>query len=87
VAIEDLSRDKKKDMTTVTAVVYVERDSQKGIIIGSGGERIREIGTEARHDLERLLGGHVYLDLQVRVRKDWRSDATQIKRFGYGEGL
>jgi GTP-binding protein Era len=87
VAIEDLTRDKKKDMTTVTAVVYVERDSQKGIIIGSGGERIREIGTEARRDLERLLGGHVYLDLQVRVRKDWRRDASQIKRFGYGEGL
>ena len=47
---------------------------------------IRAIGTEARVDLERLLGGRVYLDLKVKVKKDWRRDASQIRRFGYGEG-
>jgi GTP-binding protein Era len=87
VAIDDVSFDKKKDMTTVVAVIYVERDSQKGIIIGAGGEGIHAIGSEARHDLERLLGSKVFLDLKVRVKKDWRRDATQIRRFGYGEGL
>lgn len=87
VSIEDVVHDGKNGMTTVVAVIYVERDSQKGIIIGAGGEGIRSIGTEARVDLERLLGGKVFLDLQVRVKKDWRRDASQIKRFGYGEGL
>jgi GTP-binding protein Era len=65
----------------------VERESQKGIIIGKGGEMIRKLGTDARGDLERLLGTRVYLDLRVKVKKDWRRDASQIKRFGYGEGL
>lgn len=87
VAIDDLKHDPKRGITTVTAVIYVERESQKGIIIGSGGEGVRRIGTEARRDLERLLGTKVFLDLQVRVKRDWRRDASQIRRFGYGEGL
>jgi len=48
---------------------------------------IKLVGTEARQDLERLLGGRVFLDLRVKVKKDWRRDASQIRRFGYGEGL
>ena len=87
VALEDLSYDERKGLYTVACTVYVERDSQKGIIIGKGGEMVRRIGTEARTDLERLLGGSVYLDLRVKVKKDWRRDSSQIKRFGYGEGL
>jgi GTP-binding protein Era len=87
VAIEDLSLDEKRDMTTVQATIYVEHDSQRGIIVGRGGETIKAIGTEARVDLERLLGTKVYLDLRVKVKKDWRRDASQIRRFGYGEGL
>jgi GTPase len=87
VAIEDLSLDEKRDVTTVQATIYVEHDSQKGIIVGKGGETIKAIGTEARVDLERLLGTKVYLDLRVKVKKDWRRDASQIRRFGYGEGL
>ena len=66
--------------------MYVERDSQKGIIIGKGGSSIKRIGTEARTDLEQLLGSRVFLELKVKVRKNWRRDATQIRRFGYGEG-
>lgn len=87
VAIEDLAYDAKRDITTVSALIYVERESQKGIIIGKGGEMIRTLGSDARRDLERLLGTHVFLDLRVKVKKDWRRDASQIKRFGYGEGL
>ena len=64
----------------------VERDSQKGIIIGKKGAAIKQIGTEARADLEQLLGTRVYLDLSVKVKKNWRRDASQIRRFGYGEG-
>jgi GTP-binding protein Era len=87
VALDELEYDEARDLNTVRATIYVERDSQKGIIIGKGGEMIRRIGTEARTDIERLLGGKVYLDLRVKVRKDWRRDGAQIKRFGYGEGL
>ncbi len=87
VVVEDLEWDDGADLVRIHANVFVERDSQKGIIIGAGGERIKHIGTEARHDLERLLGRRVYLDLRVKLKKDWRRDATQIRRFGYGEGL
>lgn len=87
VALDELEYDEERDVYTVRSTIYVERESQKGIVIGREGAMIRTIGTEARADLERILGGHVYLDLRVKVRKDWRRDASQIKRFGYGEGL
>ena len=86
-AVDDLRYDEGNDTTTVHATVYVERESQQGIVVGSGGSMIKRIGTEARKDLETLLGTKVYLDLAVRVKKDWRSDGAMIKRFGYGEGL
>lgn len=87
VQLEDLEYDERRDFHTVRAVIYVERESQKGIIVGKGGETIRRIGTEARVDMERLLGTAMHLDLRVKVKKDWRRDSSQIKRFGYGEGL
>ncbi len=87
VAVEDVRRDESNDTTTIHAVIFVERESQKGILIGKGGERIKRTGIEAREDLERLLGEKVYLDLMVKVKKDWRRDAGQVRRFGYGEGL
>ncbi len=87
VAVEDLSFNRKTDTTAIYAVVYVERDSQKGIVVGKGGSMIKRVGEEARVDLERLLGSKVWLDLNVKVKKDWRRDAAQIRRFGYGEGL
>ena len=86
VMVEEMSYVRKSDLTRIYAIVYVERDSQKGIIIGKGGSAIKRIGTEARADLELLLGTRVFLDLSVKVRKNWRRDATQIRRFGYGEG-
>ena len=86
VRVDEMEYDKKKDLHRIFATVYVERDSQKGIIIGKKGAAIKQIGIEARADLEQLLGTRVYLDLSVKVKKNWRRDAAQIRRFGYGEG-
>jgi GTP-binding protein Era len=86
VRVEELSFDKKKGLYSIAALIFVERESQKGILIGRQGEHIKQIGTRARLDLTQLLGARVYLDLRVKVRKHWRRDAGQIRRFGYGEG-
>lgn len=86
VVVDDMEYDRKKDLYRIFALVYVERDSQKGIIIGKKGAALKQIGTEARIDLEHLLGTRIYLDLSVKVKKNWRRDANQIRRFGYGEG-
>lgn len=86
VKTEELEYDEMKDLYRIYAIVYVERESQKGIIIGKRGAAIKRIGTEARTDLEQLLGCRVFLDLRVKVKKNWRRDASQIRRFGYGEG-
>ncbi len=85
VGIEQMEYVRKKDLMRIFAVIYVERDSQKGIIIGNKGRAIRQVGIEARQDLESLLGCRVFLDLSVKCKKDWRRDAQQIRRFGYGE--
>ena len=68
---------------SILASIVVEKDSQKGIVIGAGGKRIREIGSRARKDIERLLGKHVYLELQVKVDKDWRNEPSALKTYGY----
>ena len=86
VKVEEMRYNRKNKTNSIMAIIYVERDSQKGIIIGKGGQAIKRIGTEARADLEQLLGTKVYLDLSVKVKKNWRRDASQIRRFGYGEG-
>jgi GTP-binding protein Era len=67
----------------IRAVVYVERDSQKGIVIGEGGRTIRALGQAARAKTEALLGGHVFLDLQVKVLPKWRRRDTSLRRLGY----
>jgi len=84
VQVEELQYEEKNDLTRIEAIVYVERESQKGILIGKGGQQIKKIGSLARTDLEQLLNTRVYLDLRVKTRKGWRRDANQIKRFGYG---
>lgn len=87
VATEELEYVRAKDMYRIFAIVYVERDSQKGMIIGKKGTAIKQVGTQAREDLEQLLGCKVFLDLTVKVKKNWRRDLNQIRRFGYGEGI
>lgn len=86
VQVEELSYDKAKGLYSIYAIIYVERESQKGILIGHRGEMIKRIGTQARLDLARFLGAAVFLDLRVKLRKGWRRDANQIRRFGYGDG-
>lgn len=86
VVVDEMSYNRRKHLTRIYATIYVERDSQKGILVGKGGSTIKHIGTEARKDLETLLGTKVFLDLQVKVKKNWRRDLNQIRRFGYGEG-
>jgi GTPase len=73
----------RDDLIDVHAILYVERDSQKGIVIGKGGARLREVGTAARSQIEKLLGTKVYLDLRVKVAKNWQRDPKQLGRLGF----
>jgi GTPase len=86
VGIDDMEFEESVGVTRIHATIYVEHDSQQGILVGAGGSMIKKIGTRARADLETLLGTKVYLDLAVRVKRDWRRDGAMIERFGYGEG-
>jgi GTP-binding protein Era len=70
-------------VTKVFADIYVERPSQKAIVIGSGGSRLKEVGSQARAQIEELLGTRVYLDLHVRVAKDWQRDPKQLRKLGF----
>ena len=70
-------------MLDVHVKVYVERSSQKAIIIGKGGARLREVGTQARRSIEALLGQKVFLDLHVKIAKDWQRDPKQLQRLGF----
>jgi GTP-binding protein Era len=84
VVIDEVSpREERDDLIDVHAVLYVERDSQKGIVIGKGGARLREVGTAARGQIEKLLGTKIYLDLRVKVAKNWQSDPKQLGRLGF----
>ncbi len=84
VVIEDMEpREGRDDLIDVHAVLYVERDSQKGIVIGKGGARLREVGTAARTQIEKLLGTKVFLDLRVKVAKNWQRDPKQLGRLGF----
>ncbi|EHV5274746.1 GTPase Era [Staphylococcus pseudintermedius] len=74
-----------EDRVHIEAVIYVERDSQKGIVIGKDGKKLKEVGKRARLDIEHLLGSKVYLDLWVKVQKDWRNKSSFIKQMGYVE--
>ena len=71
------------DHATITATILVEREGQKGIVVGRGGQMLKQVGIEARRDIERLLGCKVFLDLTVRVSPAWRRDERQIRRLGY----
>jgi len=84
VVIDEVNpREGRDDLIDVHAVLYVERDSQKGIIIGKGGNRLREVGTAARAQIEKLLGTKIYLDLRVKVAKNWQRDPKQLGRLGF----
>lgn len=84
VQIESMKRRSDK-IVDVSALIIVERDSQKGIIIGKRGQMIREIGTRARKDIERLLGDQIFLDLFVKVSKNWRNKPVRLEELGYSK--
>jgi GTPase len=87
VVVEEMTpragRPADRPLLDVRVELYVERPSQKAIVIGRGGERLRTVGTQARGQIERLLGTPVYLDLHVRVAKDWQSDPKALRRLGF----
>ena len=82
VAVEEWKQ-RRENLTYIGATVYVEKDSQKGIIIGQGGSMLKRIGQAARKEIERLVGSRVYLDLWVKVRKKWRKDEDELRCLGY----
>lgn len=79
--MDDIDWEKKP--IEIMASIIVEKDGQKGIVIGAGGKRIKEIGSQARQDIEKLLGKHVFLELQVKVDPDWRNEEASLQQYGY----
>jgi GTP-binding protein Era len=83
VTIDDLVEREDRDLVEIYANLWVERDSQKGIIIGRGGERLQDVGTRARAAIEPLIGRQVFLSLRVKVAKEWQRDPKQLGRLGF----
>ncbi len=83
VTVDDFSEEKEGKLVKILASIHVERNSQKGIIIGKGGKKLKEIGQAAREEIERMVGTKVYLKLFVRVQKNWSKDTKALRRFGY----
>jgi len=83
VTIDEINQREDKPIIDVHANVFVERDSQKSIIIGKGGSRLRDVGTKARPEIERLLGSKVFLAIRVKVAPDWQRDPKQLGRLGF----
>ena len=83
VEIMEMKKRPEGNMVDVRATIYCEKDSHKGIIIGKHGAMLKKIGTNAREDIQKLLGSPIYLDLWVKVKKDWRDNDFLLKNFGY----
>ena len=77
-------KERENNVIYLAADIFVEKESQKGIIIGRRGRMLRDVGSAARRQIERMTGGQVYVDLWVKVRKDWRQDERELRRLGYG---
>jgi len=83
ILVSSYEDDLEKSLTNISATIYIERDSQKGIIIGKGGAKIKEIGKNARMEIEHMIGNKVFLELHVKVLKNWRKDEKELKKLGY----
>ena len=83
VMIEEIGPGESEGVVAVTATLFVERDSQKGIVIGKGGAVLRDIGSRAREEMQAILGTRVYLDLRVKLFKEWQRDPRKLQRLGY----
>lgn len=85
VVLDEMKRRENQDLVDIRCTIYVERDSQKGIIIGRSGSMLKAIGQQARANIEALLGSPVFLDLWVKVKKDWRDHLPSLRQMGYKE--
>ncbi len=85
VTVDAFKEDEEKNLIRITATITVEKDSQTGIVIGKGGKMLKEIGTQARIEMEKFFAAKIFLELFVRVRKDWTKDDKWLKEFGYGD--
>ena len=83
VTVESMEENSEKNMVSIEARIHVESESQKGILIGQGGRMIKSIGQASRQDIERMLGSKVFLDLKVRVEKNWSKNPRALRRLGY----
>jgi GTP-binding protein Era len=83
VTIDEINQRPDKPLIDIHANVFVERDSQKSIIIGKGGSRLKEVGSKARPEIEKLLGSKVFLSIRVKVAQDWQRDPKQLGRLGF----
>lgn len=83
VEVEEMIPHEDRDLVDIHAIMYVERPSQKAIVIGSRGSRLKAVGTKARQQIEALLGSHVYLDLHVKIAKEWQRDPAKLRRLGF----
>jgi GTP-binding protein Era len=82
VTVEHFSDEPEGRLTRISAVIIVERDAHKGMVIGASGRMLKEIGTQARLELEQILGRHIFLELHVKVEKGWTSDPRKLKQLG-----
>jgi GTP-binding protein Era len=83
VTVDDFKEEKEGRLIRIHATIHVERDSQKGMVIGRQGQKLKEIGESARKEIERMVGTKVFLKLFVRVQKNWSKDTKALRRFGY----
>lgn len=83
VVVTDFLDDERRNLLKLRGVIHVERDSQKAIVIGEGGQRLKQVGSQARAELEQIFGRKIFLELHVKVEKDWSQDALALKRLGY----
>ena len=79
----DQYSERPNGMSYIEATIFVERESQKGIVIGEGGKMLKQIGMKAREEIEAMAGHQVYLQLRVKVEKDWRNNENVLRRLGY----
>jgi GTP-binding protein Era len=87
VTVEEFKEDPEKNLVVIKATIHIERDSQKKILIGKGGQKLKKIGEVARKEVEALLGTRVFLELWVNVEKNWTQDPRALNRLGYPSSL
>jgi GTP-binding protein Era len=80
----DEYKERDQENLYIAATLFVERESQKGIVIGQGGIMLKNIGTAARQKIEAMMGSKVFLSLRIKVQKNWRNDETALRQFGFG---